>query len=276
LACLFIASAGFCALYSQESGPVKFEAASVRLSDPQTVSNRITHIQSDAKRIDYHFIGIEQLITRAWLLHQNQIVWPESMATQADRRRAHYDISATMPEGTSPEQQRLMLRNLLSERLQLKAHVEMRDTKVYALEVSPAGLKIRKAQNPPPDENYPSGGMEVAKGQYWRISSPDRRAPDRPSGFTIFALISFIQQMFDGPLVDQTGLKGFYDLDLNVPLNPIPAGGSATPGDNSAVMPSLPAVSGALDKQLGIRVTPRTLPYEILVIEHLEMNPGGN
>jgi uncharacterized protein (TIGR03435 family) len=232
-------------------------------------------MQSDARRIDYHYVGIDQLVTRAWALHQNQIVWPESMATQADRIRARYDIAATMPEGTSKDQQRLMLRNLLADRLHLKAHIEMRDTKVYALEIAPSGLKLRKAQNPPADEEHAGGGMEVAKGRYWKIYSPDTRSAGRASGFTIFAIISNIQQMFDRPLVDQTGLDGFYDLDLNIPLNPIPAGG-AMPGDNSSIMPSLPAVSGALEKQLGIKVTPKTLPYETLIIEQLDRNPVEN
>jgi uncharacterized protein (TIGR03435 family) len=274
---LFIAGAAFCGLYGQDSAqPVRFEAASVRLSEPKSDRDGTQHVQSDARRIDYQYIRIDQLVGRAWPLHQNQVVWPESMVSPADRSRAHYDVSATMPEGTSPERQRLMLRNLLAERLHLKAHLEMRDTKVYALEVSPAGLKIHQAQNPPADEDHTRWGMEVAKGQYWRIYSPDRRAPDYPSGLTMFALISTIQQMFDRPLVDQTGLKGFYDLDLNVPLNPIPAGGSTIPGDNSAITPSLPALSAALDKQLGIRVIPRTLPYEMLIIEHLETNPSEN
>lgn len=276
LTCLLITSVAFCALYGQESAPpLKFEVASVRLSDPQSANDRIEHVQSNARRIDYHYIRINQLVRRAWPLQQNQIVWPASMASQTDRLRAIYDVSATMPEGTSKEQQRLMLRNLLADRLHLKAHMEMRDTKVYALEVSPSGLKMRKAQNPPADEDRTASQMEVAKGRYWKIYSQDRRAPDQPSGLTIFALISTIQQMFDRPLVDQTGLNGFYDLDLNVPLNPIPAGG-AVPGDNSSFTPSLPAVSGALEKQLGIRVISKTLPYETLVIDHIEPNPGEN
>jgi uncharacterized protein (TIGR03435 family) len=274
LAWLFLASA--CVIYAQDSAPaLKFEAASVRLSDPQSASERITHIQSDARRIDYHFIRIEELVRRAWPLQPGQIVWPEPMATQSARSQTHYDISATMPDGTSREQQRLMLRNLLADRLQLKAHTEIRDTKVYALEVSPAGLKIHKAQHPPADADQMTFDMEVAKGQYWKIHSQNARAPEQPSGLTVFGLISAIQQMFDRPLVDRTGLQGFYDLDLNVPLNPIPDGG-AVPGDRSSITPSLQAVSGALEKQLGIKVTPATLPWETLVIDHIERNPNEN
>jgi uncharacterized protein (TIGR03435 family) len=268
---LFIASAALCVLHGQN-----FEVASVRLIDQRSASDRIPHIQSDSRRIDYHYIRIDQLVRRAWPLQPRQIVWPESMASQADRLLAVYDVSATMPEGTSKEQQRLMLRNLLADRLHLKAHIEMRDTKVYALEVSPGGLKLRKAKNPPADGDWMGFQMEVAKGQYWKIYSENRRAPEEPSGVTIFSLINAIQQMFDRPLVDQTGLDGFYDLELNVPLNPLPEGVHADPGDNSTLTPSLSAVSGAVEKQLGIKVTPETLPYETLVIEQLDRNPGEN
>ncbi|HVW10618.1 MAG TPA: TIGR03435 family protein [Bryobacteraceae bacterium] len=275
LACLVVASSAFWALCGQDSAPTPgFEAASLRLSDPQS-GDRITHIQSDARRIDYHFVRIEELLRRAWPVQFNQIVWVAPMATQSDRMRVHYDLSATMPEGTSREQQRLMLRNLLSDRLQLKAHIEKREAKVYALEISPGGLKIQKARNPPADPDQTTFGMEVAKGQYWKIHSQNVRAPDQPSGLTIYSLIGAIQQMFDRPLVDRTGLEGFYDVDLNVPLNPLPEGGAA-PGDNFSFTPAHAAVSAALEKQLGIKVTSATLPYETLVIDHIDPNPVEN
>lgn len=44
-----------------------------------------------------------------------------------------YDLVATMPAGTSKEQLQLMLRNLLADRFGLKAHMETRNTKAYAL-----------------------------------------------------------------------------------------------------------------------------------------------
>src|SRR5262245_34081107 len=44
-----------------------------------------------------------------------------------------YDVTAKAPDGASPAQMTSMLRSLLEERLQLRAHLESRDLPIYAL-----------------------------------------------------------------------------------------------------------------------------------------------
>jgi uncharacterized protein (TIGR03435 family) len=106
----------------------------------------------------------------------------------------------------------------------------------------------------------------------------------------------------DHPVVDATGLKGFYRMMLDLPVDvyrnaimrrPIPAdvaaalgrtpfsspaGASATGTDASGVNASDPpgkAVFAAIEK-LGLKLDSRKTPIETLVIEHVEKNPTAN
>jgi uncharacterized protein (TIGR03435 family) len=64
--------------------------------------------------------------------------------------------------------------------------------------------------------------------------------------------------------VDATGIQGNYDIELNPPVD---------------VPESRPAASEllkALEKQLGLKVTPKTLPLRMLVIDRLQRIPTEN
>src|SRR5215471_8873840 len=57
---------------------------------------------------------------------------------------AIFDISAKMPDGADPKQARAMLRLLLEDRFGLRAHRDMKEFPVYALEVAKMGLKMKE------------------------------------------------------------------------------------------------------------------------------------
>ncbi len=56
-----------------------------------------------------------------------------------------YEITATMPPGTTKEQVRLMLRNLLVERFHLAVHHEARNFPGYELTVAKDGPKLKES-----------------------------------------------------------------------------------------------------------------------------------
>jgi uncharacterized protein (TIGR03435 family) len=91
-------------------------------------------------------------------------------------------------------------------------------------------------------------------------------------------MASFTQAMqavvLDKPVVDQTGLEGRYDFDLNwthdnsqfvVNEAKIP---SPTDGANSP-----PPLDKAIQEQLGLKLDASTAPVEVLVIDHVEKPP---
>jgi len=126
--------------------------------------------------------------------------------TDSDR----YDILASTPGEIQPnlDEQMAMLRKLLTDRFQLTFHREAKELPVFAITVAKAGSKLKPSAAPPgtlpelinviyPEEK---GGVHVML--------PARNA-------TIPQFATMMQRtVLDRPVVDQTGLSGTYDFDL--------------------------------------------------------------
>ena len=70
----------------------------------------------------------------------------------------------------------------------------------------------------------------------------------------------------DRPVLDETGLTGSYDFQLNL---------AAEPGGNPATGTSGESVFTAIEEQLGLKLESRKAPIGVLVIDHVE-RPSEN
>jgi uncharacterized protein (TIGR03435 family) len=131
---------------------------------------------------------------------------------------------------------------------------------VFALTMDKSGLKM-KVNESPEDFEIPiqggPGGITVGK----------RVAMDR----LCFQLGSFLQN--DGrPVIDRTGLTGYYDFTLSF-LPELPPG-----FDKETLAPEMqarPSLFDAVRSQLGLKLEPTKGPVEYYVVEHIEQ-PEGN
>jgi uncharacterized protein (TIGR03435 family) len=179
--------------------------------------------------------------------------------TRNDVLRARFDVTATVPVGTtaSNEQQMLMLRRLLAERFKLKTRTEMRDIPVYALTVVRPGQL--GAQLRPSEHN-----CEVS-----RVESVCQNAVVGPGGTTLrsagglAALLRQIEGQLDRPAIDRTGLTGNFEWRLTYELRP--------PERDLPAASRTPAIDAALQEQLGFRLVPLVAPYDVMTIESVEM-----
>jgi uncharacterized protein (TIGR03435 family) len=190
---------------------------------------------------------IPNLITRAYSLKLLQLVLPGI----ADIRVNRYQIDAVMPPATTTEEANSMLRTMLVERFGLQFHREMRDTPVYFLtvgakpklqSVDPDKLKDRVFDTPV----GPRKGCAVSTtgaGEY------------RNHCGTISSLASVMGQRLDRPVIDQTGLRGTYDIDLlwdpSVPLDLI----------------------SVVQQQFGLKLEKGKMPFEMFVVDHISLTP---
>ena len=107
-------------------------------------------------------------------------------------------------------------------------------------------------------------------------------------------LAEILARFADRPVVDMTGLKGNYQVALELSMEemkqvaraqassmgialPGPGGvgeGSRSPAD-AASTPTGTSVLGAV-QQLGLRLEPRKSPVEMVVIDHIEKAPTEN
>lgn len=168
----------------------------------------------------------------------------------------HFDVEAKAAGDGTPtqDQLRLMLQKVLADRFQLKLHREMRPLPVYALVIAKNGPKVREITK----EEF------LARPRY--ASMPARYPVLTQDTMTSFAgSLSF---QVDRPVVDQTGLTGYYEFATPEWMQPDwdrrtdPLGAQA-------------AVFSELEARIGLKLEPRKDPIEVLVIDHVE-RPSPN
>ena len=249
----FLPATGFS--QSQPERP-QFDAASVKINQsPDRPSTRY-----DAARVILQKASIKHLVRRAFPLADYQVVWPDWVA--GDRGSLGYDVSVTFPPDTSAERLQLMFQDLLAERFGLTTHWETREMRAFEVRASERGSRLREAVNPAQPTDFPKYSTRIESG-VWHLSS---QLGGAPSGLTVAGFLEAINGMhiLDRPLVDATGVQGYYDMDLTAPAE-VP--------DNR---PAASELLGALDKQLGLKASLKTLSMRMLVIDRLERIPTGN
>jgi uncharacterized protein (TIGR03435 family) len=159
-----------------------------------------------------------------------------------------YDIVATAP-GATNEQMRLMLRNLIDERFQMKSHWETRDTQCYVLTRSKGEPKLK------PSEGEPSLG-----GQ----GGGDPLFHNQPVSRFTFLLTRRLAR----PVLDETGLKGTYDFSVD--LSGLGFNGSE-PQDLGG-----PSIFSAVQTDLGLKLEAAKRPIKILILDSANKTPTEN
>ena len=171
------------------------------------------------------------------------------------------------PDGL-PRQTWLMLRTLLADRFKLRMQVEGRARPVYALVKAsgggPLGPRLHKSE-----ADCAAITAMYIKGQ--RPEKPACSSAAYPGRFVATALTlasdaSLLSGRVDRALVDETGLTGTYDLELEaVEIRPPgPFGPSFRPSDTKE------SIFEAMPRQLGLKLEPREGTVDVLVIDGAE------
>ncbi len=221
------------------AGPA-FEVASIKVSqnrDPASVNTSPGGLAIDA--------SLGYIIRWAYDLRSYQLSGPGWLGME------RYHVSAKAPGPTAVKDLKLMLRTLLTERLSLASHREVKDFLVYALVVAKSGSNLTESKDA--GESVFEGSKRLGTGgAYLRTSMAE------------FA--DSLNSSCPDPVVDLTGLKGRYDFTLDI--SKYLAG--VQPGDFPDVL------NVALQKQLGLNLVHRRAPLDVLVIDHIEKAPPEN
>jgi uncharacterized protein (TIGR03435 family) len=250
-----------CGLFAQAptSRPTfdAFEVATIKPADPGDQGGRFITMQG-AHRFVVKNYTLKRLVGAAYNLTPRSIsggpAWIDSDL---------YDILAGIPGEVRPnlDEQMAMLRKLLVNRFKLTFHREQKELAIYALTVAKNGPKLKEstaaADEPPVLVNriFPD-----------RVLLPARNA-------TMAQFASMMQRaVLDRPLVDETGLTGRYDFDLEWAPNETQFGGQGPPETTESTKASL---FTAIQRQLGLRLQATKGPVNVLVIDKVE-RPSAN
>jgi uncharacterized protein (TIGR03435 family) len=265
--CAGLAFVTAAAVFGQTAAPAPaFEVASVKPAPPPIGGKLLVDVGGDPGMVDYKNVSLKSLIAQAHEVKEFQVSGPDWIDS------ARFDILAKMPPNTSKHQLALMMRTLLGERFKLAVHREQKVMPVYAMVVGKDGLKVK------PLEGESDEGVRITVG-------PKGRRMTGPSPLT--ALAGMLSRMLDRPVVDETAIKGTFNIDLEWVPDEREGGGimakmkgmaEAASGDAHGD-PSGPnglSLFQALQEKLGLKLEARKSPVDILVVDSAEKVPTEN
>ena len=89
---------------------------------------------------------------------------------------------------------------------------------------------------------------------------------------TMGDFIRLLHGVLDRPVVDETGLTGQYDFDLNWMPDQSQFGGHFPVSEDADAPPEL---FTAIQQQIGLKLSPAKSPVDVIVIDHVE-RPSAN
>jgi uncharacterized protein (TIGR03435 family) len=296
--------------------PLSFDVASVKATgpiDPQKIASGAQRLgmKMDAGRVDIDGMSLQDLIMTAFKVKPYQISGQGLGGTNmlaglmtAER----YSIHATFPAGATTADMPEMLQALLVERFKLAYHREQKEQPIYALVVGKNGPALERSTDPdpPPPSAAPDGSNrpqapqitgDPLRGQGMTINagaagggtmkmnmSADGVMHLEASRMSMAQLAESLVQFVGRPVVDMTGLTGYYKIALDMAREDLlamaqamglgangllpggaPGGGPADPGNGATIFKSV--------EKMGLKLDARKSPFDSIVIDHVEKTP---
>lgn len=252
------------------AAPKKFDVATIRPSPDRTGQpGSWFGVQITGDMFEAHGMSLNALVWYAYAnggpqrrMVSNGGGWIESQ--QWDIMAKVDDPSLVgLPNAERAARVRRMLQALLEERFHLKLHTEPRPTSVYALVQAKGGAKVKEVPAPPEVQ----GDWTEAMKRY-REENPGKPFPGgiscsdggcRATAVTISNAVGQIggSSHADRMVIDETGLKGYYDFSFRQPRN----------DDDDAM-------AEVMD-DLGMKLEPRKVDLTTYVIDSAE-KPSDN
>jgi uncharacterized protein (TIGR03435 family) len=269
----------------------------------------------DAGYIDRRCVSLRELLLNVFAVAPARLLAPDWTETQV------FDISAKLPEGATQEQLPEMFQSLLEERFGLTFHRESKEGPINALVVAKGGVKVKAAapQSAQPPwvaaaaaVSGPYGDGFIGGIRFRSITVPNSDGPPMfvlqtpsmgfvrrsntggPDGIihyeapsiTLEGLADLAVIAGDGldpAVVDMTGLKGRYQVNLDISMNlgigadlfAAISRGERELATATSHRAELKVVQDGL-KKLGLQLEPRKGPVSTVIIDHLEKTPTAN
>jgi uncharacterized protein (TIGR03435 family) len=202
-----------------------------------------------------------------------------------------FDVTATIAPGTTGAVMNTMVRSLLSDRFGLRVHREERELPVYVMRVARSDGRLGPQIRPVAIDCDALRAAQL-RGEAPPMAPPTRESPlpdcftgigpgklayDIVSGgISMGDLASVLSGASGRPVLDRTGLKGFFALQLKFATEPgavSPLGGRA--GGVSIEQVDLPSLPAAIGEQLGLKLETSRERVSVLVIDSAQ-RPTAN
>lgn len=207
------------------------------------------------------------LIAVAYSVRASQISGPAWLSDKS------FDIEARVPDGTPSGELNAMLQSLLEERFALGLHRITRTKQGYAITMGKGGPKLTPAappSNPSRKLNEKEQESQLTQAMTAMQERIESSINDKKSelgltirswpSITLDELAQRLERYTDAPVVDGTGLTGKYSVTIEISQNPDSSGNT---------------IFDAVE-QLGLKLEPRKVPIDILVVDQINQVPTAN
>ena len=225
-------------------------------------------------RVNISKLALSELITRAYGIRSYQLVAPDWV------RQLRFDIQATIPQGMDSTALPTMLRTLLEERFGMVVRTEQQPLPVYELAVRQDGARLG---DPVAMEVVFPSGLTATDGR--TPLHPDMvrartflRSTPETDGFvrldlmvTLDELAQFLTLRLDLPVIDRTGMAGYYQVALRV------LSGDYQPASRTvaAADPTGSSWFKALER-LGLELKRTRAELPMVIVDRIERSPTEN
>jgi uncharacterized protein (TIGR03435 family) len=246
----------------------EFDVASVKPSEPGTPGNGY-QVQPGG-RVNFRGVPMSQLLYYCFN-DWNSPLHPQINGTPKWADSARFDIIAKAPPDTAPLDSRNIappLIALLKDRFKMAYHVEQQPGPAFSLQAAKPKLKVADAANrssckrSAAPAGSPGGSLLVTCKNMTMAQFAD--------------FLSYSSMGINGPVSDDTGLNGVWDLTLNFNYGTSMARSTEGPAGEAPVAAEPAAgytLFEAIEKQLGLKLESVKKPQPVYIIEHLEQKP---
>jgi uncharacterized protein (TIGR03435 family) len=275
-----------CSLQAQAPAqpPLRFEVASIRPSAPVTQQVNIG-LHMDGMQARIVSLSVRDYVAMAYKTRSYLISGPEWI------EKKHFDISATMPEGAKVSEIDAPMKALLAERFGLKTHTTQKEVQVYVLTRGKRPLALQKSAvaDAAPSEAVTiaaqgSGqGVSVNLGRGASYTFANNKFEGKK--LDMKTLTDSLTIYLNLPVIDQTGLEGFYDVTLDITADDYRAMLLHAAMINGVVLPpqmqqmvdtaTLPSLFDAFDRA-GLKLESRKVPFDVVVVDAILETPTEN
>jgi uncharacterized protein (TIGR03435 family) len=258
--------------YAQQSGAPNGNASALRFDVASVKETKIVPAPGEAGGIHARgggtyvarYVTLKSMIREMYKITDVQIAGGSNWIDTA-----RFDITAKAENRGDAGSWKIMFQNLLADRFKLQFHRETRTLPVWVVTMEKNGSKMKV--NPGPEQSDVPIKLSGAGAGSTSLTFTGTHTDMDYLCWWLGSMINRFQQV-DRPVVDRTGLQGFYDFTLTFAPDP-----SGRTGPNGEPLASFEGsnLAEALREQLGLKLENSKSPVEVFVIDHVEQ-PSGN
>jgi uncharacterized protein (TIGR03435 family) len=269
--CLVFATRMLCGAAPQDAAPLQFDVVSVVVDHEGTGGAGDRLPKNGTWR--WTRIPLSFLIMYAYDVSLKQI---EGIPDSFQGRDPAFDITAKTSPHVTAGDFRIMLQSLLADRFKFAMHREVRDVPLNTIEIAKGGPKLKAATGQcfqPQESAAPTSALPRCGEIVPHVQSNDGVIRWEYVGWSVSVGDLAAALSSNGPLIDDTGIKGLWDIDVTVeyPMQPQ----TDDPDERSSrEFESQRLFNIAFEKQVGLsidRAKFKKRPIPVIVVDHVEL-----